>query len=168
VGEDGLTKILPQLKLFFGRLGYMEQSSADLFQQYLTTGEGAKPLIAGYESQLIEFSAQNEAYRTQLKDRVRILYPRPTVWSSHPLIARDDNGARLLEALKDPQIQDIAWKKHGFRSGLVGVQNDPAAQPVAGIPERIDSVIDMPSPAVMDRVIQELGTVPAASATSTP
>ena len=156
VDDASVERVLPQLKLFFTRLGFMEQSSSDLFQQYLTTGMGAKPMIAGYESQLIEFSVLNEGYRGQLKDKVRVLYPRPTVWSSHPLIARDDAGVRLLEALKDKDIQDLAWKRHGFRSGLVGVQNDPSVLQVVGVPETVQSVIDMPSPSVMDRIIQTL------------
>jgi len=156
VDDASVERVLPQLKLFFTRLGFMEQSSSDLFQQYLTTGMGAKPMIAGYESQLIEFSVLNEGYRGQLKDKVRVLYPRPTVWSSHPLIARDAAGVRLLEALKDKDIQDLAWKRHGFRSGLVGVQNDPSVLQVVGVPETVQSVIDMPSPSVMDRIIQTL------------
>ena len=36
----------------------MESSSSDLFDQFLKTGMGAKPLIAGYESQLLEFAVQ--------------------------------------------------------------------------------------------------------------
>lgn len=160
VDSAGLDKILPELKAIFDRLGFKEPSSADLFQQYLTTGVGAKPMIAGYESQLIEFSLQNEAYRKQLKDRVRVLYPEPTVWSSHPLIARTKNGLRLLDALKDAEIQDLAWRRHGFRSGLVGVQNSTAVLQTVGVPETISAVIDMPTPEVMDRIIEALESSP--------
>ena len=35
VDDASVERVLPQLKLFFTRLGFMEQSSADLFQQYL-------------------------------------------------------------------------------------------------------------------------------------
>ena len=31
----------------------MEASSSDLFDQFLKTGMGAKPVIAGYENQLL-------------------------------------------------------------------------------------------------------------------
>jgi hypothetical protein len=151
-----MDKLLPELKAIFERLGFKESSSSDLFQQYLTTGVGAKPMIAGYESQLIEFSLQNEAYRKQLKDRLRVLYPEPTVWSSHPLIARSKNGLRLLDAFKDPEIQDIAWRRHGFRSGLVGVTNSTGVLQTVGVPETISAVIDMPTPEVMDRIIAAL------------
>lgn len=151
-------RILPSLTTFFSRLGFMEQKSNDLFQQYLTTGAGARPLVAGYESQLIEFAIQNPQIVPQIKKDVRVLYPVPTLWSSHPFVARTAGGKRLLEALKDPEIQAIAWKQHGFRSGLPGVANDPNHLPVSGVPATIDGVVDMPSWSVMDRIVTALGS----------
>ena len=50
--QENLQTILPQLQDIFGKLGYMETSSSDLFSQFLRMGIGAKPVIAGYESQL--------------------------------------------------------------------------------------------------------------------
>ena len=157
VDDSTVAKTLPTVKSFFGRLGYMETSSGDQFDQFLKMGEGANPLVVGYESQLVEFGMANTQYRDMLKQRIRILYPRPTVWSSHPLIALNDNGAKLLTALQDPDIQKIAWEKHGFRSGLLGAQNDPKVLQLAGIPAKIENVIPMPTPRVMERIIQSVG-----------
>ena len=81
--EASLPEILPRLTDIFQKLGYMESSSADLFDQFLKTGIGAKPIIAGYESQLLEFAAQNPDTWEQVKDDIVLLYPSPTVWSSH-------------------------------------------------------------------------------------
>ncbi|MBK8022992.1 MAG: hypothetical protein IPK19_16605 [Chloroflexi bacterium] len=61
-----------------------------------------------------------------IRSQICIIHPTPTVWSSHPLIARTAAGKQLLAALKDEELQRIAWEQHGFRSGLLGVQNDPA------------------------------------------
>ena len=58
VDETSVESILPELKQIFDGLGYMETSSSDLFQQFLRTGVGDKPVIAGYESQLLEFAVQ--------------------------------------------------------------------------------------------------------------
>ncbi|BDI33091.1 hypothetical protein CCAX7_51420 [Capsulimonas corticalis] len=157
VDDSTVTKTLPTLKSFFGRLGYMEGSSADQFDQFLKMGEGANPLVVGYESQLVEFGMANSQYRDMLKQRIRILYPRPTVWSSHPMIALNDKGAKLLDALQDPEIQKIAWEQHGFRSGLLGAQNDPKVLQLAGIPAKIENVIPMPTPRVMERIIKSVG-----------
>lgn len=43
---EGVGEILPQLQTIFGKLGYMETSSADLFDQFLRWGLGATPVAA--------------------------------------------------------------------------------------------------------------------------
>lgn len=156
VDEVSLKKVLPGVKRFFGRLGYMQQSSGDLFTQFLQQGVGSYPMIVGYEAQLVEFSIQNAQYRDLLRKEITTLYPRPTVWSSHPLIALTANGERLLTALQDRDVQRLAWEKHGFRSGMMGVQNDPKVLQVIGVPETIENVIPMPKAAVMERIISAL------------
>ena len=153
VDETSLQPLLPTITQIFARLGYMPPSSSDLFQQYLTKGIGDKPIIVGYENQAVEFSLQNPKLWPKVKDKVRILYPRPTVWSSHPLIVLQEKGKVLLEALRDEEIQQIAWEQHGFRSGLPGIQNDPSVLAIAGIPENITYVVPMPSPQVMETII---------------
>src|SRR5262249_5907130 len=147
---------LPQLKKYYDRLGYLEQGSGDLFKVFTRTGVGAKPIISGYESQLIEFSIANEANRDQILKIIHIIYPRPTVWSSHPLIALNAKGKSLSAALQDPDLQKIAWEQHGFRSGLIGIQNDPKVLKVVGIPDTITSVLPLPKPKVMDMIITTL------------
>jgi len=49
---------------------------------------------------------------------VRILYPEPTIYADHPILALDANAVKLIEAMKDPDIQKIAWQRYGFRSGV--------------------------------------------------
>ncbi len=156
VDDATLPAVLPQVKEFFSRQGYQQTGSGDLFQQYLTAGMGAYPLVVGYENQMIEFAAQYPEKWAQVKARVRILYPVPTVWSSHTLIALNSKSAAAVKALQDPEIQQIAWKKHGFRSGIVGIVNSTKDLPVGGVPETIGQVIQIPKPSVMDRIINAL------------
>ena len=61
-----------------------------------------------------------------------------------------------MSALQDPEIQPLASEKHGFRSGMLGVQNDPKLLKVAGIPPSIENVMPMPTARVMDRIITSL------------
>ncbi len=154
--ENALPGVLPKLQGFFDRLGYLEGSSEDIFRHYLEEGMGAKPLIVGYESQLIEFGIEHPESVNVLRDKVRIVYPQPTVWSSHPLIAITPNGQRLLAALQDKELQRLAWEEHGFRSGVVGAHNDPAVLKVIGIPRDVSSVMPMPNARVMQRIIEAL------------
>ena len=152
VDTNSVDDILPKLKDFFGKIGYMEHSSSDLFEQYLKTGMGAKPMIAGYENQMIEFAIENPSDWNVVKEQVIVLYPEPTVWSSHPLIALNGKGARLIEALQDPEIQEIAWTKHGFRTGVSGTINTEV-EGFYGIPKNINAVIQMPNPDTMQKIM---------------
>lgn len=156
VSMESLDSVLPRVVDFFRRLGYMEHSTGILYEQYLRKGVGSYPLIVGYENQIVEFSLQNPELWPRVKEKMRILYPIPTVWSSHPIIALNERAEVLIEALQDPDIQQLAWEQHGFRSGLIGIENDPAVLEIAGIPAEITKVIPMPQPEVMDRIISAL------------
>lgn len=166
--EASIEPILPQLQELYRRLGTMPESSADIFDSFMKTGMGAKPLMAGYESQVIGYAAKYPRDVPAINEHVRILYPKPTVWSSHPLIARNATCATLIDALKDDRVQTLAWERYGFRTGTVGTQN-PKALPVSGIPERIGAIVVRPSVAVVDRIVDTLsGRAPAPAPAATP
>lgn len=148
--------VLPRLQSIFQKLGYMESSSADIFDQFLKTGMGAKPLIAGYESQLLEFAAENPDTWEQVKEDVVMLYPTPTVWSSHVFIALDEAGTVGIEAMLDEQVQKLAWEKHGFRTGLYDAPVDVEHFGVPGLAQEITQVAPMPDAAVMEKIIAAL------------
>lgn len=148
--------ILPRIKAIFGRMGRLETSSGTLFESYLGQGMGAFPLIIGYESQIVELTFDRPADFEAIKREMRILYPRPTTWSSHPMICLTSAGTRLAEALKDPEIQTIAWERHGFR---VGLATDSTPSPILreiGLAPSIDSVLQMPANDVMTKVLDSL------------
>ena len=154
--EESLPEILPRLQKIFERLGYMESSSSDLFDQFLKTGMGAKPLIAGYESQLLEFAAENPEVWEQVKGDLVMLYPTPTVWSSHVYIALNETGAAGIDALLDEDIQRLAWEKHGFRTGVYDVPSDTEHFGVDGVAEQVTQVAPMPDADTMDQIIKAL------------
>jgi len=156
VDQTSLPAVLPTVKKFYDSQGFMEQSSDVIFRQFLNKGMGDKPIIVGYEAQMLEYSVQQSQDLQKRTEAVRMLYPQPTVWSSHPLIAISSNAKRLITALQDPDIQRIAWQKHGFRSAS-GASNDPKAFTFTGIPETIDNVIPMPSAREMKQIITALG-----------
>ncbi len=154
--ESNIQGILPRLQAIFQKLGYMETSSSDLFDQFLKTGMGAKPLIAGYESQLLEFAVQNPDAWEQVKGDIVMLYPTPTVWSSHVYIALDEDGAAGIDALLDERIQTLAWEKHGFRTGLYDAASDLSHFQVDGVAEEVTQVAPMPDADTMNRIIEAL------------
>ncbi len=149
-------KIIPRLKALYDRLGYLDSSSGDLFSQYLRLGAGAYPMAAAYENQLIEFAASDPSQWQAVKDRLAILYPEPTVWSQHEVITLTDRAAPLIDAMRDPQIQRIAWAKHGFRTGVAGSASTEVSQTVAGVPSSVTKVVPMPKYDVLRQLMNAL------------
>lgn len=156
VTRESVQGIVPRLNLINERLGFTENSSADLFSQFLKLGVGARPLVAGYESQLIEFANTNPRDYAQLKDDVVMLYPVPTVWSSHVYIALSDKGRRVVDAMMDSLIQQNAWEKHGFRTGVNAASVDTSTLPVQGVAPVVSRIIQMPDSGTMETIIQAL------------
>jgi hypothetical protein len=151
--EADFGALLPRVKGYFDAMGHMESSSGDIFENFLKQGMGARPIIVGYENQMVEFLSENAQYAELIRDKIRVIYPEPTIFASHPLISLNATCARLQEALIDPDIQAIAWAQHGFRTGLIGVENDPASIKVATLPETVALVVPMPSAKVMEGII---------------
>jgi hypothetical protein len=54
----------------------------------------------------------------------------------------------------------LGWERHGFRSGLLGVQQDLRPLRVVGLPETINAVISMPNAMVMQRIGDTLSARP--------
>ena len=154
--EDSLGAILPRLQTIFRNLGYMESSSSDLFDQFLKTGIGAKPMVAGYENQLLEFAAEEPDTWEQVKGDIRILYPSPTVWSSHVFIALDEAGTAGIDALMDEEVQEMAWNRHGFRTGVDGLASGTKQFGVDGVAGQVTRVMNMPDADTMERIIEAL------------
>ncbi len=92
----------------------------------------------------------------QLKDDIVLIYPTPTVWSSHVYIALDEAGTAGIDALLDEDIQRLAWEKHGFRTGVYDTPTDAAHFGVSGIAEELTQVAPMPDANTMNRIIKAL------------
>lgn len=134
----------------------MNNTPADLFEMYLKTGVGAKPMIVDYEKSIIEFATSNPNGWNQVKDKIRILYPTPTIWNSHCIATFNDSGNKFLNAFEDAEIQQIAWSKYGFRVGVSGGNYDVGAVDIDGIPQSITSVTGGLKMNVYNRIIDYL------------
>jgi len=113
-------------------------------------------MVVGYENQLVEWALADPARWQRVQAgagaKPEILYPRPTVYSAHPLIVIDP---AVVEALTSPKLQQLAWSKHGFRGPLGTVAGDAGA--IAGVrPAEIEAVLPMPSADVMLSLLTQL------------
>jgi len=153
VDAEGLSRTAA----LYRAMGYQPHSSGDMFRSYITEGFASKPLVVGYESQIIEFAqADPEGWRRLTNGAIYpvILYPRPTLQSSHIAIALTDVGKRFLPALRDPALMDIAWRDHGYRAGPLTPETTRVLQ---GLPDTVDQVLPLPGTQVIDQVQRALG-----------
>lgn len=115
---------LPTMRAIYDSQGLQATSSDNGFRQWLTQGgEYSAPLYAGYENQIIQ-QVINHPNADSVMKNVTMLYPEPTIYSDHPLLALSKDAHRLIEAMKDEEIQRLAWKKYGFRSSVDQTYND--------------------------------------------
>ena len=156
VDETTVENVIPKLQEIFARLGDMETSSSDLVNQFLRMGVGAKPMIAGYESQLLEFAVENPEDYEQMKDDLVMIYPSPTVWSTHVYIALDEAGRAGAEALLDRDIQKLAWEKHGFRTSTYGAASQSFEGIIEEMAPEVTRVMQVPDYPAMRRIIDSL------------
>ncbi len=144
-------KAFASTKSMFEAMGLKERSSGDIFTNYLRSSYPAKPLIVGYENQIVSFAHGNpEIWETVLNGAAKpvVLYPEPTIEATHFAVALTENGRQALAALKNPDFLKLAWEKHGFRSGLlVGTSN-----PTFNLPPTVSQILRTPDPAYFQRL----------------
>lgn len=156
VTNETVEENLPKLKEFYIKSGYMNNTPADLFERYLKTGMGGEPMIVDYEKSIIEFANENPDGFNQVKDDIRILYPTPTIWNSHCIATFDEEGNEFLKTFDDKEIQQIAWSKYGFRTGITGGSYS-VSELGLGIPQNITSTVSSLKMDVYNRLIEYLG-----------
>ena len=157
ITDEAVAENLPKLKEFYTKSGYMNNTPADLFELFLKTGVGGKPMIVDYEKSVIDFANSNPDGWEQVKDKMRILYPTPTIWNSHCIASFDEAGDEYYEAYEDKEIQQIAWSKYGFRTGVTGGNYDVTQVNVKGIPQSIISTVSSLKMNVYEQLISYLG-----------
>ena len=155
-----LPSVLPKVVELFRVMGFKSGSSGQVFDDFIAGGPGADPLVVGYENQLVEWIIADPArwQRVQQAGGARpvTLYPHPTVYSAHPLIALSDKALPLIDALMSPELQQIGWREHGFRGpiGTIGADTNPL---VAGrMPAQISAVAPMPDIEVMLAILEAM------------
>src|SRR5262249_5817823 len=157
---DTLGRIDGDVATVFKRMGFKPPSSGKLFDDYISGGAGAQPLIVGYENQLVEWVLQDaerwKRVEANAPAKPVILYPRPTVFSAHPLISINREADDLIDALTNEAVLELAWEDHGFRGplGTIGKARNPLLQ--SRLIDRVDAVLPMPDAPVMMALLDRL------------
>jgi hypothetical protein len=157
---DSLGRIEGDVATVFHRMGFKPSSSGKLFDDYIGGGAGAQPLMVGYENQLVEWVLQDaerwKRVEANAPEKPVILYPRPTVFSAHPLMSLAKEADGLIDALTSASLLELAWEEHGFRGplGSIGKARNPMLQ--SRLIERIDAVLPMPEAPAMLALLDRL------------
>ena len=157
--DNNVNENLLKLKEFYVKSGYMNNTPADLFQNYLMTGMGGRKMIVDYEKSMIDFANSNPNGFAQVKEKIRVLYPEPTMWNSHCLAYFTEAGKSLYEAFSDAEIGQIAWSKYGFRTGVTGGTYDVSSIGI-GVPQEIRSTVTSLKMDIYNKLIGYLGNKP--------
>ena len=157
VNDESVNANLPKLKEFYEKAGYMNNTPADLFESYLKMGAGAYPMIVDYEKSLIEFANSNPEGFNQVKDKIVVLYPKPTIWNSHCIAAFDNKGDEFNKVFENKRIGQIAWERYGFRTGITGGNYDVSSIGINSIPANITSTVSSLKMDIYEKLIDYLG-----------
>ena len=104
---------LAKVKALIDAQGLMRTGSDSAFEQWVIQQTGG--LLAGYESQLLQWvTTRNNGV---FPEGIVTLYPEPTIFNDHPILSLTEAGKKLIPAMQDDAVQNIAWTRYGFRSG---------------------------------------------------
>lgn len=146
------------IRAIFAKSGWMETSSEDSFNQFLTLGKGSKPMMVGYESQVLDLAVNDPDTYAQVADDLVVCYTTPTVWSTHVFIALDENGESLRDLLMSDEVQRLAWERHGFRGATLTGTDSPSRFGVSGIAEQVPAAVELPNNDAMQELMRQLSS----------
>lgn len=157
--ETDLQKVLPLMTRIFLKQGFQEGSSAGPFDDYLAMGMGKAPLVMIYESQFLEYQAKRSPSSPAVADprqQMVLLYPKPTLFSKHVLVALTPAGAKLGALLEsDPELQALALD-YGYRTSNQGAFAQWVQAHKLPVPLQLVDVADPPAQEVLERMIAEI------------
>jgi len=155
-----LDPVAEDVTTLFRRMGFKPSSSGKLFDDYIAGGPGAQPLVVGYENQLVEWVIADadrwKRVEATAPSKPVVMYPRPTVFSAHPLLGLTPPTDRLIEALTSPALLDLAWEDHGFRGPLGTIGKSRNALLESRLIDRIDAILPMPEAPAMLALLERL------------
>ena len=147
-------RIALKVRPLFTKQGYQESSSSGPFEDYLSIGMGKTPLVWVYEAQYLE-----QAFQRSLKPDMVLLYPKPTLFTKHVMVALSDKGKRFLEAMADKEALAIA-AEYGYRSedaASTEVIRAKAKEKGLALPDLVD-LVDPPAYDTLERMIVAIET----------
>lgn len=110
--QEQAAPYLDLLTQLFVAQGYAGASSAAPFEDYLSQGIGAVPMVFVYEGQFLEEQVRDGS---RIQDGMVLAYPSPTIFSVHTGVTFSQQGQEVMQLLEtDPELASLL-SAHGFR-----------------------------------------------------
>lgn len=103
---------LPVLERLFTAQGFSGASSTAPFEDYLSQGMGAVPMVMIYEGQFLEEQIRPNS---RIADGMVLAYPSPTIFSKHTAVTFSPEGERVMSLLENDPTLAALLAEHGFR-----------------------------------------------------
>lgn len=146
-----LTAVMPVVSELFFRQGFQEYSSEVPFEDYLVMGPGKAPLVMIYESQFLQVAAEGG-----VTPEMALLYPEPTLYTKHALLAVSEAGEKLGQLLTtDPELVRLAVE-YGFRNDDTAYFQEFVEKHGLSVPRALVNVVDPPSYETIEKMIARI------------
>ena len=162
--EEELIRVMPKLKPMFTHQGLQEESSVDVFNDYLSLGVGARPLVLVDEAEFVGRFLRGEV---KIEEHV-LLYPRPGIFAKRVWVAFNEAAERIGRQLRDdPELQRLAHD-HGFRNASETTTAQAWQKKGLSVPREFLDMTNPPPYEMLDRLIEGALARPARQATGGP
>ncbi len=151
--DSQIDTVLPVMSdIFFGQ-GFMEESSAGPFENLIILGMGQAPMVMAYEAQFMHWIA---TINGSLRPDLQVIYPEPTVFTKHVMLAFTEEGQLLGQALENDPILKRLAVEHGFRNDNLSAFQSFKSNHNLNLPDNLVNVIDPPSYEILEGMIVRL------------
>jgi len=151
IQSSDILKVVDPMANLFLKQGFVEGTSALPFDNYLVMGKGQAPLVMIYESQFIEAAAKGN-----LRPEMVLMYPEPTIFTRHILIALTEAGDKLGQALMNgPDLQKLAVE-YGLRNNNVTYFREFKQAHKINVADDLVNVVEPPRYEVLEDLIKQI------------
>jgi hypothetical protein len=142
--------VLPVVEPLFLKQGFVETSSEEPFDDYLTIGIGKDPMVMIYEAQYLAHAFARDGSITQ--DMV-LMNPTPDVLSKHTFIPLTPSGTSVGQLiLNDPTLKKLEIL-YGFRTADAASFGRQVAAAGVRVPPNLVDVIEPPTYDALEHMI---------------
>jgi hypothetical protein len=165
-GPKAIRGVAAQLADALAGMGYMQDTSDPVIDNYLTYYMHGAPLVFTYESEFIDrvVPAEPALLKSGLPQPV-MMYLDPALGSEHTLIARTDPGKAVADLLVQPDGPLLTLEEaHGFRVSALPLPGNPSHGVAVQPPGPYAQPPDLPN---LEALINAIKPAPAATPTPT-